>query len=138
MKHHARVSLRSWALGLVLLAVCSACALPDFSAFYDEIDSKRVSIASNTLTLQWDAPPSAIDHYTVYYRVHGSTDWIALADVPSDPQPEYTIQHSTVGDGDFDFAVVSVNASAQKSEYHTSLDSTAQPETGWYISWSVP
>ena len=95
-------------------------------------------ITTNTLTLQWDAPVSAMDHYTVYYRVHESTEWVALGNAPADPQPEYTILHSTVGDGEFDFAVASVNASAKTSDYHTSLDKTAQPENGWFVLWLVP
>jgi hypothetical protein len=97
-----------------------------------------VSITTEQLTLQWDVPMGAVDHYTVYYRVHESADWIVLADVPADPQPEYTAAHSAVGDGEFDFAVVTVDASAQRSAYHTSLDTTAQPQTAWYISWYVP
>ena len=97
-----------------------------------------VTITTNQLTLQWDVPAGAVDHYTAYYRVHGSSDWITLADVPADPQPEYTVAHSVVGDGEFDFAVVSVDASDQRSTYHTSLDTTAQPQSGWYVSWDVP
>jgi hypothetical protein len=138
MKDHPRASVRSWALGLFLLAACSACVLPDFGSHVGGDESEMVSITTNTLTLQWDPPASAIDHYKVYYRVHGATDWLALGDVPSGPLPEYVILHSTLGDGEFDFAVVSVNASAMMSDYHTSLDGTAQPDSGWYVSWSTP
>lgn len=137
MKHHARVSVRLWALGLFLLTMSSACAFYDISSFFDNDDSEMVMITTDTLTLQWDAPTSPLDHYTVYYRVHGSTDWLALADVPAAPQPECTILHSVVGDGEFDFAVVSMNAADMMSDYHTSLDSTAQPDGGWYVSWSA-
>ena len=34
--------------------------------------------------------------------------------------------------------VVAVDASDQMSAYHTSLDDTADPKTGWYVSWDVP
>jgi hypothetical protein len=97
-----------------------------------------VMIATEQLTLLWDAPLGAVDHYTVYYRVHGSSDWITLADVPAAPLPEYTAAHSVVGDGEFDFAVVSVDAAAQRSPYHTSLDTTAQPQSAGMSHGSVP
>mgnify|MGYP001045096978 CR=1 FL=1 len=40
--------------------------------------------------------------------------------------------------GVYRFAVVSVDASDLRSTYHTSLDTTAQPQSGWYVSWDVP
>jgi hypothetical protein len=129
-------------LGPLLLAMLSACVLPDFSAFTPPdnggVNGELVTITTGQLTLLWDVPLGDVDHYTVHYRVHGSSDWTMLADVPAAPQPEYTILHSVLGDGEFDFAVVTVDGAAQKSTYHTSLDTTAQPQTGGYVSWIAP
>ncbi len=138
--HLVRAARNLRVLGPLLLAMLSACVLPDFSAFAGPTPDKGelVTITAEQLTLIWDAPLGAVDHYTVYYRVHGSSDWITLADVSAAPQPEYTAVHSVVGDGEFDFAVVSVDASAHRSAYHSSLDVTAQPKSGWYVSWYVP
>lgn len=73
-------------LGPLMLAMLSACILPDPGAFNASDQSVMVAITSEQLTLQWDVPLGVVDHYTVYYRVHGSSPWIELADVPADPR----------------------------------------------------
>lgn len=130
-------ALRLLVLAAVVAIVLPACILPNCTIFLQEGDSEMVNVAAEQIVLLWDASPLAVDHYTVYFRIHGTPDWVELGDVPADPNPEYTVQHSTLGDGEFDFAVVAVDASAQESAYHTSLDTTASPETGWYVSWYV-
>jgi hypothetical protein len=138
MTNMKRVSLQFWLLAILLFTMLSACALPNCTVFLEAGKSEMVTVAADQVTLQWDPPPSAVDHYTVFFRVHGTPDWVTLADVPADPYPEYTVAHSVLGDGEFDFAVVAVDASDQWSAYHTSLDKTADPQTGWYVSWYVP
>jgi hypothetical protein len=133
-----RTTLWFLVMGPLILTMFSACILPNCTAFLHAGNSEMVTIAADQLTLQWDAPSTAVDHYTVYFRVHGTPDWVTLADVPEVPLPEYTVAHTVVGDGEFDFAVVAVDASDVRSAYHTSLDTTADPQTGWYVSWYVP
>jgi hypothetical protein len=125
-------------VGPLMLTIFTACVLPNCTTFLDHGNSEMVAVAADQLMLQWDAPPTAVDHYTVYFRVHGTSDWVTLSDVPADPNPEYMVAHLVTGDGEFDFAVVAVDASDQMSAYHTSLDHTADPQTGWYVSWYVP
>ena len=137
MMNMKRVSLQFWLLVILLFTMLSACVLPDCTVFLKQGKSELVTVTADKIVLLWDAPASAVDHYTVYFRIHGTSDWVELADVPADPNPEYTIQHSTVGDGEFDFAVVAVDAADLRSSYHTSLDTTASPQTGWYVSWYV-
>lgn len=126
--------LKILGLGSLLLAMLSACSLPDFSL---SNSGEMIAIIADQATLQLDEPSGTIDHYTVCYRTHGSLNWIALADVPANPQPEYTVEHSVLGNGEFDFAVVAVDAAEQRSTYHSSLDITAEPQTGRYVLWFV-
>ena len=37
--------------------------------------------------------------------------------------------------GVYDFAVSAVSEQGNESAFHSSLDSTANPFTGWYINW---
>lgn len=124
-------------MGPFVIVTMYACVLPNCTVFLEEGKSEMVTVSADQIVLLWDPPASAVDHYTVYFRIHGTPDWVVLGDAAADPQPQFTVKHSDVGDGEFDFAVVAVDASAQMSAYHTSLDNTASPETGWYVSWYV-
>jgi len=126
-----RASLLCGVLSAVLFSPLTGCSLPEIGS------AEMLRITSNELVLQWDASPDTVDHYTVYSRVHGSTGWAALADVSAEPQPECTIGHSAMGNGDFDFAVVAVDSAGQRSTHHSSLDATAEPHTGWYVAWHI-
>ncbi len=95
-----------------------------------------VPVTADTIILQWDASSGDVSHYTVYFRAHGASDWTELGDVPAGPAPEFTVPYSAMpGNGEYDFGVVAVGSTGQRSGYHTSLDPTASPQTGWYVSW---
>jgi hypothetical protein len=136
-----RGSVRSAALlaVVVILSLLTACQLPDFGAFLkDPIKAPTLEPLTSSaaqITLEWDAPPEAVTSYDVYSRSHGASLWQVLGSVSAVPQPEYTILHSALGNGEYDFAVVAVNDQGDRSDYHTSLDPTAQPDTGWYLEW---
>ncbi len=122
----------------------SGCSLPDLGSFTKDSDSgetkavqKQITWSADQLTLQWDPPAQAVTNYNVYYRAHGTSTWLSFGQIAAVPQPEYSVQHSKLGNGTFDFAVVAKNAEGDVSDYHTSLDSTADPSTGWYISWQI-
>ena len=95
------------------------------------------------LTLAWDPPLSGIPNrqsevvnYQIYYREHGTDYWRFLAEIPATPHPEYTVEHRQLGNGLFDFAVSAVTKSGQASPLHSSLDSSADPISGWYVLWA--
>jgi len=46
--------------------------------------------------------------------------------------------YSTVGHGNFDFGVTAVTGTGVDSSMHTSLDRTADPTTGWFLTWGSP
>ena len=90
------------------------------------------------VTITWTPPSSGLSQvasYTVSYRTHGSSAWTTLATVAASAQPSYTVQHTAIGAGSFDFAVASVNPSGATSPLATSLDPTADPSSGWYLTW---
>jgi hypothetical protein len=98
---------------------------------------------SSRLTLAWDPPlsdipnrPSEVASYQIFCREHGSFYWRFLGEVQASPNPEYTVEHGQLGDGLFDFAVRAVTVSGQASALHTSLDSSADPVSGWYVLWA--
>jgi hypothetical protein len=93
---------------------------------------------ASQVTLLWNQPASGgsqVVNYTVSYRVHGTSTWTLLATVPASSQPSFTVLRSVVGSGDFDFAVAAVDSGGTSSPMHTSLDPTADPTTGWFLSW---
>ncbi len=123
----------------------SGCALPDLGAFMKDTDSgqtkavqkQMVTWSADQLVLRWDPPVATVSNYNVYYRVHGTDNWTPLGEIAAVAEPRFTVQHSTLGNGSFDFAVVARNAEGLTSAYHTSLDLTADPSTGWYVSWQI-
>ena len=117
----------------------SACTLYNPAAFVQhKSDPDNILSAATQVTLQWDPPASGASQvvsYTVSYRIHGTSTWTTLATVPASSQPSYTVLHSAVGNGTFDFAVVAVGSTGATSPIHTSLDPTADPTSGWYLTW---
>jgi len=100
-----------------------------------------VEVNDPAVTLAWNPPPSDVEKYLVFFRIHTTDTWYELTDpgntVPASPSPEYTVEHSqVVTNGVFDFGVKAVNDEEDESRRHTSLDITAQPDSGWYLIWN--
>jgi hypothetical protein len=121
------------AAGLAVLT--TGCVLPDYAAFLKGAESSEVARTSSQIVLAWDPPSTPVSSYEVYFRVHGDSSWTKLGEAAATATPEFTVLHSDVGSGVFDFAVVSRNDLGLESDMHTSLDATADPTTGWYLRW---
>ena len=121
----------------------SACPLYNPAAFVEHPNGQQtgpddITSTATQVTLQWDPPASGASQvvsYTVSYRVHGTTTWNTLGSVPASTQASYTVLRSTTGSGSFDFAVACINSVGASSPLHTSLDPTADPTSGWYLTW---
>ena len=108
-------------------------------------ESIQILHKSRELTLAWD-PPSGdlpgrsteVAAYQIYCREHGTSYWRLLAEIPASRNPEYTIDHERVGSGLFDFAVRAISVEGSASRLHSSLDSSADPVSGWYVLWIGP
>jgi hypothetical protein len=97
---------------------------------------------STELTLAWDPPitdipnrPTEVAAYKIYCREHGTSDWRLLGEVPASRHPEFTVEYDQLGDGFFDFAVRAITVEGRASPLHTSLDSNADPVSGWHVLW---
>ncbi|MBA7579612.1 hypothetical protein ES708_21483 [subsurface metagenome] len=104
-------------------------------------DPDEIDVTEESVTLSWDSPSSNIDYYRVLFRIHGanpSESWLVLEEnLSAVPSPEYTVNNADIGNGVFDFGVVAkdLDADTEESSLHSSLDVTAQPDTGWYLIW---
>jgi hypothetical protein len=99
-------------------------------------DPRGVTTSATQVTLAWDPAPSSVATYKVFFRIHDTSTWYSLTDtLTADPAPQYTVQHSDVDNGIFDFGVVAVNAESAASRMHMSVETTAQPDTGWFLVW---
>jgi hypothetical protein len=133
----------------VLLLYLSSCTMYMAAAFkYPAVegvsggegslatDPQGVSTSATEVTLAWDPPSSSVATYKLFFRIHDTSTWYSLADnLLAHPAPQYTVQHSAVDNGIFDFGVVAVNAESTESSMHMSVETTAQPETGWFLVW---
>jgi len=107
-------------------------------------DPVPVEVYGSEVTLAWDPPPSEVEEYLVFFRIHTTGTWYELTvppestPVPAVPSPEYTVNHSWVENGVFDFGVTAVSPAPDEEESprHSSLDITAQPDTGWFLIWN--
>jgi hypothetical protein len=124
---------------MVSTGSCSLALLQnaDVSGSTPDPDSgaEKVLCSAAEVTLAWDAPPSEIATYKIFYRSHESGSWILFEEIPADDNPEYTLYYGDFGNGDYDFGVVAVDTETSESAMHTCLDDTAEPECGWYLSW---
>lgn len=106
-----------------------------------ELRLDKIEITADQVTLAWDPPEAAADavpvaSYRLYYRAHKSAAWILLTEVTATDAPEYTVTSTALTPDNYDFAVTSVGVNGLESEYHTSLDRTADPPSGWYLIWN--
>jgi hypothetical protein len=118
---------------------CSLYLLQNLGGTSSSIDpetgAEKIICTEEQITLAWDPPPSEISTYKIFYRLHESGSWILFDGIPAEDNPEYTLYHADFGNGDFDFGVVAVDGETAESSIHSSLDPTAQPHNGWYLSW---
>ena len=105
-------------------------------------EALEIIVKGSSFTLAWDSggpeipnnPNRAVD-YKVYYRAHGSYYWRFLMEVESTGSLECVITDKYIDYGRYDFAVSAVSEQGNESTFHSSLDRTANPFTGWYINW---
>jgi hypothetical protein len=105
-------------------------------------ESMQIIHKSAKLILAWDPPKTDITNsstevevYQIYYREHGHSYWRLLGEVPASRHPEITVTHEQVGNGLFDFAVRAITVDGRASPLHSSLDTNANPISGWYVLW---
>ena len=97
-----------------------------------------ITVDGASFTLYWDPPENdpadPLARYNVYYRTRGTYRWTLLGATPGATE-SFPVSTDILPHGSYDFAVTTVTASGAESDPHTSLDDTAQPQTGWYVVW---
>lgn len=93
----------------------------------------RIRVTDARFTLLWDAPEDDVSGYRIYIRPHRRSRWTLLAD--GLVEPLLTIDSSVIAAGSYEFAVSYVSSAGVESAKHTSLDTTAEPHMGWYLTW---
>ena len=134
-------SVKIYIFTLIIFSVCLfliGCGWPSFTPG----EYIQILYKSPRLTLAWDPPltdipnmPTAVASYVVYYRDHGTFDWQVLDEILANENPQYTVEHEQLGDGLYDFAISAITVGGQVSPLHSSLDSSADPISGWYVFW---
>jgi hypothetical protein len=99
-------------------------------------DPQGIEVSGPTATIAWDEPFGEIDSYRVVLRIHGEDSWFVLQE--EHPIAEYTLDSAIDDHGIYDIGVVAKDYSSETEEsaLHTSLDVTAQPDSGWYLIWT--
>ncbi len=93
-----------------------------------------IQVKGDSFTLAWNPPQEGdVTGYKLYFRSHGEQGWSELEQV-DDGTTEYTVNHPELDYGRYDFAVTALE-SGDESDYHSSLDESAQPSGGWYMEW---
>ncbi len=119
------------------LSSCKFIANMDF-----HFGPTEIVVNQQFFSLQWDFPgvDPEIDQldassFRIYYREHGTFKWYYLSEIPSSNEGSFFISEEQLDYGVYDFAVSYINKEGMESELHTSLDSSANPISGWYINW---
>ena len=129
-------------LALVFSLLSFSCVNPlayldsteDFETEADPLAASRQIVEDSSFTIAWDAPESAeVTGYRVYYRVHNETVWTMLDEI-DETSLEYTVTYPELEYGEYEFAVTALSSDGE-SDYHTSLDTTALPDVGWFLDW---
>ena len=100
----------------------------------DPFSASRQIVEDSSFTIAWDAPDDAeVNGYRVYYRIHNDTVWTMLEEI-DEYSTEYTVSYPELEYGEYEFAVTALSSDGE-SDYHTSLDTTALPDIGWFLDW---
>jgi hypothetical protein len=139
----SKVRLSNYAVylaGILLVVLLSACGNPltqdDSSHLTPRAFGPRpahILVTDAAFTLLWDAPVEQVTEYRIYIRQHRRSRWTLLADGLS--EPSLPVDTSVLEPGSYEFAVSYVCAAGNESPKHTSLDETASPRFGWYLTW---
>jgi hypothetical protein len=111
-----------------------------------QYSSTPVQIVSkdDSIELKWDPPSSDksnifgdVEYYKICYKTHNiDTLWKCLDTIPAEKNPNFTVYHSALGNGSFDFAITALYSKNRKSLIHSSTDVLADPPGGWYLLWA--
>jgi len=126
--------------------IMTTCTIPTITKkVYDtenllcENTTQEIFYTKESITLEWDyTRDTLVSSFNLYYKEHGRSLWTLLDSTATTTTntAEFTIEYNQLGEGSWDFGVSSVEYGGAESEIHSSLDPTASPDTGWYLTWN--
>ena len=131
---------------IIVMSFLSACSMPTITRLASNeapntsvipgIHPQAISSTDSTITLEWDYyTVIPVESFNLYYKAHSEGNWILVDTIVYSLTPEFTIDHSQMGNGSWDFGITAVDSEGIESDKHSSLDHTASPATGWYLIW---
>jgi hypothetical protein len=143
MKHSSRLKSQHKVFRLIVLgaiiALVVGCQNPlAFSSppkkANTEPQTQKIAVSGSEFTLAWDDAPLDQSTFIVYVRPHGSSQWNSIAKGLA--SYSLVITNGMLSYGSYEFAVSRVSAGGAESDRTTSLDTSAIPNTGWYLDWT--
>lgn len=133
------------AIGLMILVGLTFASV-SCDLFGHRSEPVEILVRGDSFTLRWDPPIGTtassryrVTGYELYYRPHsgnpGQLQWQALAEIAGPAPLTHRITREMLGPGKYDFAVRSVYDGGAVSDYHASTDYSADPPSGWYVTW---
>lgn len=99
----------------------------------------QIGTQKDSITITWEndtinntIESEGVKGFNVYYRQHGTNEWMFYNKVDENT---CVIKKDLTGEGCLNFAVCSKSEKGTVSDLHSSLDSTAEPSCGWFLSW---
>ena len=148
--HGSRTIYVIFALVTILLGSCAQPFNFDFEDSADDApeeaptdpsdpadpEAVALGVAGESFTLAWDPASGDVTGYEVYYRPHGSDSWTELGTTGT-TDTQFEVSSSILDYGTYEFAVAATIDGGGTTDYHTSLDATADPDSGWYLEWTA-
>jgi len=109
----------------------------EISTLFPDINKvgQKISIFEEEFTIAWDVDSDDNpDQFRMYFRHRGEESWTILSEIAAEPEPRFQVNSALLSAGTYEFAVSAV-AGGEESALHTSMDDTADPESGWYVDW---
>ncbi len=141
--HGSRTIYVIFALVTILLGSCAQPFNFDFDDSADDSsnesptdpDPVALGVSGESFTLAWDPASGDVTGYEVYYRPHGSDTWTELGTTGT-TDTQFEVSTAILDYGTYEFAVAATIDGGGTTDYHTSLDATADPDSGWYLEWT--
>ncbi|NLE02999.1 MAG: hypothetical protein GX640_24275 [Fibrobacter sp.] len=94
-----------------------------------------INSSADSVDIAWNETNDAIESfsYDLFFRKMGDSTWASVA---TTKENKYTLHHSKIGNGFFEFAVKTKTENGIESKLHTSADTSTSLPGGWFLNWN--
>lgn len=93
------------------------------------------TISEDNFVLEWSHNGINVDYFDVVYKGVEDTEWSSYDQTENAETQSLIIMRELLGPGQKVIAVRACNNEGIKSDFHTSLDSSAAPSSGWLVEF---